>query len=167
MNGNNIKLYKLLKNNLQMADNNAGEFVDVLDAIIQSDIKDSAMEYKSFVKEDLAGIDNRMDKLDNRMDKLDNRMDKLDNRMDKLDDRMDKFDNRMDKLDAKIDKVDAKIDKVDAKIDKVDTKIDLRISELRGDLRVEIKETKIDTIKWMVGIFLALALMVIGLYFKK
>ena len=49
----------------------------------------------------------------------------------------------------------------------VDTKIDLRISELRGDLRVEIKETKIDTIKWMVGIFLALALMVIGLYFKK
>lgn len=153
MNGNNIKLYKLLKNNLQMADNNAGEFVDVLDAIIQSDIKDSAMEYKSFVKEDLAGIDNRMDKLDNRMDKLDNRMDKLD--------------NRMDKLDAKIDKVDAKIDKVDAKIDKVDTKIDLRISELRGDLRVEIKETKIDTIKWMVGIFLALALMVIGLYFKK
>jgi uncharacterized coiled-coil DUF342 family protein len=139
MNGNNIKLYKLLKNNLQMADNNAGEFVDVLDAIIQSDIKGSAMEYKSFVKEELAEIDNRMGKLDNRMDKLDNRMDKL----------------------------DAKIDKVDAKIDKVDTKIDLRISELRGDLRVEIKETKIDTIKWMVGIFLALALMVIGLYFKK
>jgi peptidoglycan hydrolase CwlO-like protein len=125
MNANNIKLYKLLKNDLQMAENKAGEFVDVLDAIIQSDIKDSAMEYKSFVKEDLAEIDKRLDKLD------------------------------------------AKIDKVDAKVDKVDAKIDLRISELRGDLRGEIKETKIDTIKWMVGIFLALALMVIGLYFKK
>jgi peptidoglycan hydrolase CwlO-like protein len=125
MNANNIKLYKLLKNDLQMAENKAGEFVDVLDAIIQSDIKDSAMEYKSFVKEDLAEIDKRIDKLD------------------------------------------AKIDKVDAKVDKVDAKIDLRISELRGDLRGEIKETKIDTIKWMVGIFLALALMVIGLYFKK
>jgi peptidoglycan hydrolase CwlO-like protein len=132
MNGNNIKLYKLLKNNLQMADNKAGEFVDVLDAIIQSDIKDSAMEYKSFVKEELVEIDNRMDKLDKRLDNLDNRMDKL-----------------------------------DAKIDKVDAKIDLRFSELSGDLRGEIKETKIDTIKWMVGIFLALALMVIGLYFKK
>jgi peptidoglycan hydrolase CwlO-like protein len=125
MNANNIKLYKLLKNDLQVAENKAGEFVDVLDAIIQSDIKDSAMEYKSFVKEDLAEIDKRIDKLD------------------------------------------AKIDKVDAKVDKVDAKIDLRISELRGDLRGEIKETKIDTIKWMVGIFLALALMVIGLYFKK
>jgi peptidoglycan hydrolase CwlO-like protein len=125
MNANNIKLYKLLKNDLQMADNKAGEFVDVLDAIIQSDIKGSAMEYKSFVKEDLAEIDKRIDKLDNRIDKL------------------------------------------DAKIDKVDAKIDLRFSELRGDLRGEIKETKIDTIKWMVGIFLALALMVIGLYFKK
>lgn len=118
MNANNIKLYKLLKNDLQMTENKAGEFVDVLDAIIQSDIKDSAMEYKSFVKEDLAEIDKRIDKLD-------------------------------------------------AKIDKVDAKIDLRFSELRGDLRGEIKETKIDTIKWMVGIFLALALMVIGLYFKK
>jgi peptidoglycan hydrolase CwlO-like protein len=132
MNGNNIKLYKLLKNNLQMADNNAGEFVDVLDAIIQSDIKDSAMEYKSFVKEELAEIDKRFVEIDKRFDKVDNRMDKL-----------------------------------DAKIDKVDAKIDLRFSELRGDLRGEIKETKIDTIKWMVGIFLALALMVIGLYFKK
>jgi peptidoglycan hydrolase CwlO-like protein len=101
-----------------MAENKAGEFVDVLDAIIQSDIKDSAMEYKSFVKEELTAIDKRIDKLD-------------------------------------------------AKIDKVDAKIDLRFGELRGDLRGEIKETKIDTIKWMVGIFLALALMVIGLYFKK
>lgn len=129
MNANNIKLYKLLKNDLQMAENKAGEFVDVLDAIIQSDIKDSAMEYKSFVKEDLAGID-----------------------------------KKIDKLDAEINK---RIDKLDAKIDKVDAKVDLRFSELRGEIRGEIKETKIDTIKWMVGIFLALALMVIGLYFKK
>ncbi len=125
MNANNIKLYKLLKNDLQMAENKAGEFVDVLDAIIQSDIKDSAMEYKSFVKEELTEIDKKFVEIDKRFDKVDNRIDKL------------------------------------------DAKIDLRFSELRGDLRGEIKETKIDTIKWMVGIFLALALMVIGLYFKK
>jgi peptidoglycan hydrolase CwlO-like protein len=108
-----------------MAENKAGEFVDVLDAIIQSDIKDSAMEYKSFVKEELTEIDKKFVEIDKRFDKVDNRIDKL------------------------------------------DAKIDLRFSELRGDLRGEIKETKIDTIKWMVGIFLALALMVIGLYFKK
>ena len=34
-------------------------------------------------------------------------------------------------------------------------------------LRNEVKDSKVDTIKWMVGIFLALALMIIGLYFKE
>lgn len=36
-----------------------------------------------------------------------------------------------------------------------------------NDLKVEIKESKIDTIKWMFGIFIALMLAIIGLYFKK
>jgi hypothetical protein len=43
------------------------------------------------------------------------------------------------------------------------SKLELKVS----DLRVEIKETKVDTIKWMVGLFFALALMIIGLYIKK
>lgn len=41
---------------------------------------------------------------------------------------------------------------------------------LKGDiaqLEVKIKDSKVDTIKWMVGIFLTLALMIVGLYIKK
>lgn len=53
--------------------------------------------------------------------------------------------------------------KLDKEIKKLDYKIDLKV----GELRVEIKEAKVDTIKWMVGIFMALALMIMGLYMKK
>ena len=31
----------------------------------------------------------------------------------------------------------------------------------------DLANTKIDMIKWFVGLFMALALMIIGLYFKK
>ncbi len=93
MNALNIKLYNLLKNDLHLPDGKAEEFVQVLDDLIQADIKNSATEYRSVVKED--------------------------------------------------------------------------ITKLEMNLRGEIKETKLDTIKWMVGVFLALALMIIGLYLKK
>ena len=111
MNALNIKLYTLIKNNLHIPDDKAGEFVQVLDDIIHANIKDSMVEYKSVVKEDFS------------------------------------------KLDMKFD----------AEIGKLDAKIDLKVSDLRSD----IKESKVDTIKWMVGVFFALALMIIGLYIKK
>jgi hypothetical protein len=114
MNALNIKLYTLIKNNLHIPDDKAGEFVQVLDDIIHTNIKDSAMEFKSVVKEDLSQLD-------------------------------------------------GEIRKLDTEIKKLDAKIDLKVS----DLRCEIKESKVDTIKWMIGIFLALALMIMGLYIKK
>ena len=36
-----------------------------------------------------------------------------------------------------------------------------------GNLRVEIKETKTEMLKWFVGLFITLAIMIIGLYVKK
>jgi hypothetical protein len=36
-----------------------------------------------------------------------------------------------------------------------------------AELKNEIKESKIDTLKWMFGIFVALMLAIVGLYFKK
>jgi hypothetical protein len=107
MNALNIKLYTLIKNDLHVPDDKAGEFVQVLDDIIHANIKDSAMEFKSVVKEDLSQLE--------------------------------------------------------GEIRKLDAKIDLKVS----DLRCEIKESKVDTIKWMIGVFLALALMIMGLYIKK
>jgi hypothetical protein len=83
-----------------LPDGKAEEFVQVLDDLIQADMKNSATEFKSVVKDDLLKLDN---------------------------------------------------------------KIEIKT----GDLRAEIKEAKVDIIKWMVGVFLALALMIIGLYIKK
>jgi hypothetical protein len=39
--------------------------------------------------------------------------------------------------------------------------------KLEMQLRNEIKESKTDMIKWFVGLFFAIALMIIGLYIKK
>lgn len=53
--------------------------------------------------------------------------------------------------------------KLELKIEQVNTKIE----SIKGDLKNEIKESKNDMLKWFVGIFFALALMIIGLYLKK
>jgi hypothetical protein len=42
-------------------------------------------------------------------------------------------------------------------------KIDLRMEQLNS----KIESTKVDLVKWFVGLFLALAMMIIGLYIKK
>lgn len=39
--------------------------------------------------------------------------------------------------------------------------------KIRVDLREEMHNMKVDLIKWMVTLWLALALMIMGLYFKK
>ena len=42
-------------------------------------------------------------------------------------------------------------------------KLDLRMEQMNS----KIETTKVDLIKWFVGLFLALAMMIIGLYIKK
>ena len=49
--------------------------------------------------------------------------------------------------------------KLELKLEQVNTKIE--------SVKVEIKESKNDMLKWFVGMFFALALMIIGLYLKK
>ncbi len=53
--------------------------------------------------------------------------------------------------------------KLELKLEQVNTKIE----SIKGELKNEIKESKNDMLKWFVGIFFALALMIIGLYLKK
>lgn len=36
-----------------------------------------------------------------------------------------------------------------------------------ANIRLEIKESKLETIKWVFAFFVTLALMIVGLYFKK
>ena len=45
------------------------------------------------------------------------------------------------------------------------TKEDL-IKEIAG-VRKEISDSRVDAIKWMVGLFITLALMIVGLYLKS
>jgi len=57
--------------------------------------------------------------------------------------------------------------KLEGEIKRLDAKIDFKVSDLRSDLRTEIKESKVDTVKWMVSLFIAFMMMILGLYFKK
>ncbi len=53
--------------------------------------------------------------------------------------------------------------KLELKFEQVNTKIE----SIKGELKVEIKESKNDMLKWFFGMFFALVLMIIGLYLKK
>lgn len=46
-------------------------------------------------------------------------------------------------------------------------KLELKLSNEIKEVRMEIKDTKSDILKWFVGLFITLALMIIGLYLKK
>ena len=43
----------------------------------------------------------------------------------------------------------------------------LEVSELRGELRIEIAQSKVDLIKWMVGFWIAQMAAIVGLYLTK
>jgi hypothetical protein len=57
-----------LKNDFRVADNKAEEFVQVLNEIVHSDVKESTMEYKSLWKEDFASLDGEIKRLDAKID---------------------------------------------------------------------------------------------------
>lgn len=46
-------------------------------------------------------------------------------------------------------------------------KLELKLEQNKSELKSEIKDAKTDILKWFVGIFITLALMIIGLYLKK
>jgi hypothetical protein len=57
--------------------------------------------------------------------------------------------------------IEAKIEKtIVDKVDHLATKEDI------ANIKVDIADAKTDILKWTVGLFITLALMVIGLYFK-
>jgi hypothetical protein len=68
MNSLNIKYYDLLRNTLHIAGDKAREFVQVSDDLMQCHVKNSAAEYKSFVKEDFFRLDTKIRRLDSKID---------------------------------------------------------------------------------------------------
>jgi hypothetical protein len=96
-------------------------------------------EYKSSVKEDLAALSRQMSE------------------------GFQKVDARFQIIDDRFTKVDARFTTQDQRLVALDNKIDLRVSDLRG----EIKDSKNDTNRWLIGIFLALILLMLATVLKK
>ena len=96
-------------------------------------------EYKSSVKEDLAALGRQMSE------------------------GFQKVDARFQIIDDRFTKIDARFTTQDQRLVALDNKIDLRVSDLRG----EIKDSKNDTNRWLIGIFLALILLMLATVFKK
>ena len=45
--------------------------------------------------------------------------------------------------------------------------LELNIEKIKSTLELKIEQSKSETLKWFIGLFVALALMIIGLYIKK
>ena len=46
-------------------------------------------------------------------------------------------------------------------------KLEMKIEQNKSDLELKLEQTKTDLLKWFIGGFIAIVLMIIGLYFKK
>lgn len=68
-----------------------------------------------------------------------------------------------DKVDERFDKIDARFTSQDERIAALDKKLDVRI----GDVRVEISNSKNETNRYILGLFLAILLSFIALFLKK
>ena len=60
MNAITITLYNLLKNDLHLPDIKAEQFVQALNDLTQADVKNSAMEYKSVIREDMVRLETNL-----------------------------------------------------------------------------------------------------------
>ena len=92
--------------------------------------------------------------------RLDDKVDKLDGRIDKLDDRVDKLDEKIDRLDDKVDKLG---DRLDDKINRQGEMFKADLNKLGDDLTACIRAQGVN-MRWTVGIVVAIAIAVMGLF---
>lgn len=50
---------------------------------------------------------------------------------------------------------------------RLDMNLKTQIKDVKQELELKIEQTKSDLLKWFIGLFIALALMIIGLYIKR
>jgi hypothetical protein len=103
-------------------------------------------EYKSGVKEDLKILGRQMSA---GFQKIDARFDLQDERFNKIDERFDKIDERFNKIDARF------------------ATTDLKISDLRGELRSDIRDTKNEINRYILSLFFAIILLFLAFFLKK
>lgn len=100
-------------------------------------------EYKSGIREDLAVLTKQMNQGFERMD------------------------GRFLAQDKRMDGLDKRIDGLEIRIDGIDKKIDFKTGDLGKELRIEMRDMKFDLVKWMIGFFVGLALLILGSYLKR
>lgn len=143
----NIELYNLLRLDLRLSDGRSRDFIRILDA-----------DYKNGVRADLATLTRQMNEGFQRMDS-----------------RFTVQDKRMDELESKIDAVRSDMQttigdvRSDMRMAIGDVRSDMQmtIGDVRSDLRIEMRDLKFDLVKWMIGFFVGLALLILGSYLKK
>ncbi len=96
----NIRLYDILRKELNLSDEKARNLTETIEQVVKDEVKADSNEYKSIFKADFKDLD---------------------------------------------------------------TKFEKEISKVE----VKIEQSKSDMVKWFVSLFVALALMIIGLYIKK
>ena len=85
---------------------------------------------------------------------LNDKIDRLDAKFEK---QFEQVDKRFEQVDKRFDQIDGEFDKVASKFDKIDTKFE--------ELHKEVKDSKVETIKWMVSMFFANIIAMTGLGF--
>lgn len=72
------------------------------------------------IKEDIAGIRGRLDKIEDRLDKVEERTGRIEGRLDKIDDRLDKVEDQTGRIEGRLDKIDDRLDKVEGQTGRIE-----------------------------------------------
>ena len=72
------------------------------------------------IKEDIAGIRGRLDKIEDRLDKVEERTSRIEGRLDKIDDRLDKVEDQTGRIEGRLDKIDDRLDKVEGQTGRIE-----------------------------------------------
>lgn len=93
--------------------------------------------------------------LDRRFDRVDGRFDRVDDRFDRVDDRLDGIDARFDRIDARLDRFDARFERMDARFERVDDRLGSFGEQLQG-LYKTIVWAVVASVTVLAGIFSAI-----------
>jgi len=147
----NIQLYNFLRYDFHLTDIKSVEFMNVLDK-----------EYKSGVKHELVALEKRMNEGFESQAKQFN--DLKDDFRELRSDLKVEFARQRNDMQMALDRQHN-----ETQLEFARQRNDFRegLAGLRSDLRVEIKDSKVESIRWAIGLFFALVAMLIVVYLKK
>ena len=160
---------KRMSEGLENAGMEEAQALAVVEAIAEGISKFSITreDVRSVVREEIAPLHARIDKLEERMDRFDERMDRLELCMGRLEERMDGLEKRMDGLEVRMDRLEVRMDGFDKRMDRLDERMDR--FDARFDPLTQQVTARMDVISGrlfysMVGVYGALTAMFCTLF---